>query len=169
MNWITINGPPKITRSFSRREVPREPLDNAMIAAPMLFHAVVGHLNVCPSCGHHMGICGGSLRRRCLTAASSLTLRSCADGRSLQFATEEISTHEAAGINGRGRAMLVPKARLGRTRSRCAQDFQLMGGSWRLCRATRHGQRACGEVKAPLILFSPLGRGMQEGYSSSCR
>mgnify|MGYP000014678877 CR=1 FL=1 len=57
MNWITNYVRPTINSLFSRREVPENLWTKCPECGTMLFHReLAGNLNVCTSCGHHMGI-----------------------------------------------------------------------------------------------------------------
>ena len=57
MNWITNYVRPRINSIFSRRDTPENLWTKCDECGTMLFHReLAGNLNVCTSCGHHMGI-----------------------------------------------------------------------------------------------------------------
>ncbi|MFT5362489.1 MAG: acetyl-CoA carboxylase carboxyl transferase subunit beta [Dinoroseobacter sp.] len=175
MNWITNYVRPKINSLFSRREVPENLWTKCDDCGTMLFHRELSdNLNVCPSCGHHMGI---SPRDRCAAVfdggifAEIEVPAPLADP--LQFRDQKKYPERmktAQRKTGEAEAMLVVEGEIGRTKIVvAAQDFNFMGGSMgmyvgnAIIAAAQHAVK----LKAPLILFSAAGGArMQEGILS---
>jgi acetyl-CoA carboxylase carboxyl transferase subunit beta len=175
MNWITNYVRPKINSLFSRREMPENLWTKCDECGTMLFHRELSdNLNVCPSCGHHMGI---SPRDR-FTALFDGGVFSevkvpapIADP--LQFRDQKRYPERmkaAQRDTGETEAMLVGEGEIGRTPIvAAAQDFSFMGGSMGMYvgNAIIAAAERAVERKCPLILFSAAGGArMQEGILS---
>lgn len=175
MNWITNYVRPKINSLFSRREVPENLWTKCDECGTMLFHRELSdNLNVCPSCGHHMGI---SPRDRCVALFDGGIFTDVAVpaplADPLQFRDQKKYPErmKAAQRNtGEAEAMLVVEGEIGRTRIVvAAQDFSFMGGSMGMYvgNAIIAAAERAVKLKAPLILFSAAGGArMQEGILS---
>ncbi|MGC9418131.1 MAG: acetyl-CoA carboxylase, carboxyltransferase subunit beta [Rhodovulum sp.] len=175
MNWINNYVRPKINSLFSRREMPENLWTKCDVCGTMLFHReLADNLNVCTSCGHHMGI---TPRDRFLTLF---------DGGIFTEVTVPMPVTDPLGFRdqkkypdrmraaqkgtGEREAMLVAEGEIGRTPVVCAaQDFSFMGGSMGMYVGNAiiaAAQRAV-ELRRPLILFSAAGGArMQEGILS---
>ena len=172
MNWISNYVRPRINSIFSRREVPDNLWTKCTDCGTMLFHReLADNLNVCTSCGHHMGI----TPRDRFTALFD-------GGIFVEVAVPEPTfdplnfrdqkkypdrMKAAQKKTGEKEAMLVAEGEIGRTPIvACAQDFGFMGGSMSMFVGNAiiaAAERAI-ELKRPLVLFSAAGGArMQEG------
>ncbi len=175
MNWITNYVRPKINSLFSRREVPENLWTKCDDCGTMLFHRELSdNLNVCPSCGHHMGI---SPRDRCEALFDGGVFTEVevpaplADPLQFRDQKKYPERMKAAQRNtGEAEAMLVAEGEIGRTKIVvAAQDFSFMGGSMGMFvgNAIIAAAERAVKIKAPLILFSAAGGArMQEGILS---
>lgn len=175
MNWITNYVRPRINSIFSRRETPDNLWTKCEECGTMLFHReLADNLNVCNSCGHHMGITprdrfkalfdGGIFTEVAVPAPQPDPLhfrdqKKYPDRlRAAQKATEEAE------------AMLVVAGEMGRTPIVAAgQDFNFMAGSMGMYvgNAIIAAAQEAVKLKRPLILFSAAGGArMQEGILS---
>ncbi|MEM8774576.1 MAG: acetyl-CoA carboxylase, carboxyltransferase subunit beta [Pseudomonadota bacterium] len=175
MNWITNYVRPRINSIFSRREVPENLWTKCDECGTMLFHRELReNLNVCTSCGHHMGI---SPRDRFTSLfdggvfAEITVPEPVADP--LQFRDQKKYPDRmkaAQKETGETEAMLVASGEIGRTPViAAAQDFSFMGGSMGMFVGNAIIAAAEQAVKhrRPLILFSAAGGArMQEGILS---
>ncbi|WP_425040381.1 acetyl-CoA carboxylase, carboxyltransferase subunit beta [Primorskyibacter sp. S187A] len=175
MNWISNYVRPRINSIFSRRETPENLWSKCTDCGTMLFHRELkDSLNVCTSCGHHMGI---SPRDRFITLFDGGVFREvdvpAPVHDPLQFRDQKKYPDRmktAQKNTGEEEAMLVAEGDLGRAPVVCAaQDFSFMGGSMGMyvgnaiiAGAGRAIDRGC-----PFILFSAAGGArMQEGILS---
>ncbi len=175
MNWITNYVRPKINSLFSRREMPENLWTKCDDCGTMLFHRELSdNLNVCPSCGHHMGISPrdrfGALFDGGLFAEVEVPAP-LADP--LQFRDQKKYPERmkaAQRSTGETEAMLVAEGEIGRTKIvAAAQDFSFMGGSMGMYvgNAIIAAAERAVQAKCPLILFSAAGGArMQEGILS---
>lgn len=175
MNWISNYIRPRVNSIFSRREVPENLWSKCDECGTMLFHReLTENLNVCTSCGHHMGITprdrftalfdGGIFTEVDVPAPT-------ADPLHFRDQKKYPDRMKAAQRNtGEKEAMLVVEGEIGRTPIvACAQDFSFMAGSMGMYVGNAiiaAAERAI-ELKRPLILFSAAGGArMQEGILS---
>ncbi|TCO73521.1 acetyl-CoA carboxylase, carboxyltransferase subunit beta [Rhodovulum euryhalinum] len=175
MNWINNYVRPKINSLFSRREMPENLWTKCDACGTMLFHRELSdNLNVCTSCGHHMGI---RPRDRFLTLFDGgiftevpvpTPLTDPLGFRDQKKYPDRMRAAQKG--TGEKEAMLVAEGEIGRTPVVCAaQDFSFMGGSMGMYVGNAiiaAAQRAV-ERRRPLILFSAAGGArMQEGILS---
>ena len=175
MNWISNYVRPKINSLFSRREVPENLWTKCTNCGTMLFHRELSdNLNVCPSCGHHMGISPRD-RFTALFDGGIFTEVEVPDpiADPLQFRDQKKYPERmkaAQKITGEAEAMLVAEGEIGRTPIvAAAQDFSFMAGSMGMYVGNAiiaAAERAI-LLKRPLVLFSAAGGArMQEGILS---
>lgn len=175
MNWITNYVRPRINSIFSRRETPENLWRKCDGCGTMLFHRELSdNLNVCTSCGHHMGITprarfeglfdGGIFAE--IAVPEPIT-------DPLQFRDQKKYPDRmkaAQKSTGEKEAMLVATGEIGRTPIvAAAQDFSFMGGSMGMYvgNAIIKAAEEAVALKRPLILFSAAGGArMQEGILS---
>lgn len=175
MNWITNYVRPRINSIFSRREVPENLWSKCDECGTMLFHRELSdNLNICTSCGHHMGITprdrfaglfdGGVFAEIEVPAPLADPLHF----RDQKKYPERLKAAQKA--TGEKDAMLVASGEIGRTPIvAIAQDFSFMGGSMGMYvgNAIIAAAEAAVKLKRPLILFSAAGGArMQEGILS---
>ncbi|MCA1335761.1 acetyl-CoA carboxylase, carboxyltransferase subunit beta [Pseudooceanicola marinus] len=175
MNWISNYVRPRINSIFSRREVPENLWSKCDSCGTMLFHRELKeNLNVCTSCGHHMGISPRD-RFRNLFDGGIFTEVSVPEpvADPLHFRDQKKypdRMREARRKTSEKEAMLVAEGEMGRAPVvAAAQDFSFMGGSMGMyvgnaiiAAAERAVQKKC-----PLVLFSAAGGArMQEGILS---
>jgi acetyl-CoA carboxylase carboxyl transferase subunit beta len=175
MNWISNYVRPRINSIFSRREMPENLWTKCDDCGTMLFHRELkASLNVCTSCGHHMGI---SPRDRFAALFDGAVFHEVEVPKPLpdplSFRDQKRypdRMKNAQRATGEMEAMLVAEGELGRAPIvAAAQDFSFMGGSMGMyvgnaiiAAAERAIARRC-----PLILFSAAGGArMQEGILS---
>ncbi|WP_415919143.1 acetyl-CoA carboxylase, carboxyltransferase subunit beta [Tateyamaria sp. SN6-1] len=175
MNWITNYVRPRINSIFSRRETPDNLWTKCDECGTMLFHRELSdNLNVCTSCGHHMGITPRD-RFQSLFDGGIFTEvdvpAPLADP--LQFRDQKKYPDRmkaAQKATGEDEAMLVAKGEMGRTPIVAAcQDFSFMAGSMGMYvgNAIIAAAEEAVKLKRPLILFSAAGGArMQEGILS---
>ncbi|HKL70912.1 acetyl-CoA carboxylase, carboxyltransferase subunit beta [Salibaculum sp.] len=172
MNWISNYVRPRINSIFSRREVPENLWSKCDECGTMLFHRELREaLNVCPSCGHHMGITPRD-RFRALFDGGVFTEVDVPQPVEdpLRFRDQKKypdRLRAAQKKTGEREAMLVVEGEIGRTPIVAAgQDFSFMGGSMSMYVGNAiiaAAERAI-DTKRPLILFSAAGGArMQEG------
>ncbi|HAW47014.1 MAG TPA: acetyl-CoA carboxylase carboxyl transferase subunit beta [Roseovarius sp.] len=175
MNWITNYVRPRINSIFSRREMPENLWTKCDECGTMLFHRELsGNLNVCTSCGHHMGITprarfaalfdGGVFTEVAVPAPTPDPLQF----RDQKKYPDRLRT--AQKTTGEKEAMLVATGEIGRTPIvAAAQDFSFMAGSMGMYvgNAIIAAAEQAVQLKRPLILFSAAGGArMQEGILS---
>ncbi|MGR3461411.1 MAG: acetyl-CoA carboxylase, carboxyltransferase subunit beta [Roseovarius sp.] len=175
MNWITNYVRPRINSIFSRREMPENLWTKCDECGTMLFHRELsGNLNVCTSCGHHMGITprarfaalfdGGVFTEVAVPAPTPDPLQF----RDQKKYPDRLRT--AQKTTGEKEAMLVATGEIGRTPIvAAAQDFSFMAGSMGMYvgNAIIAAAEQAVQQKRPLILFSAAGGArMQEGILS---
>ena len=175
MNWITNYVRPRINSIFSRRETPENLWTKCGECGTMLFHRELSdNLNVCTSCGHHMGL---TPRDRFITLFDGGIFTEveipAPKADPLQFKDQKKypDRMKAAKKNtGEAEAMLVARGEIGRTPIiAAAQDFSFMGGSMGMYvgNAIIKAAQTAVKEKKPLILFSAAGGArMQEGILS---
>ncbi|NBD30951.1 MAG: acetyl-CoA carboxylase carboxyltransferase subunit beta [Alphaproteobacteria bacterium] len=172
MNWISNYVRPRINSIFSRREVPENLWSKCDECGTMLFHRELKEaLNVCTSCGHHMGITPRD-RFKALFDGGIFTEvevpKPVEDP--LKFRDQKRypdRLRAAQKKTGEREAMLVVEGEIGRTPIVAAgQDFSFMGGSMSMYVGNAiiaAAERAI-EKRCPLVLFSAAGGArMQEG------
>lgn len=175
MNWITNYVRPRINSIFSRREIPENLWTKCDNCGTMLFHRELkDNLNVCTSCGHHMGITprdrfialfdGGAFAEIDVPVPTSDPL---------QFRDQKKYPDRmkaAQRETGEAEAMLVATGEIGRTPIvAAAQDFSFMAGSMGMYvgNAIIAAAEEAVKLKRPLVLFSAAGGArMQEGILS---
>ncbi|MEO1138342.1 MAG: acetyl-CoA carboxylase, carboxyltransferase subunit beta [Pseudomonadota bacterium] len=175
MNWITNYVRPRINSIFSRREIPENLWTKCDECGTMLFHRELkDNLNVCTSCGHHMGLTprdrfvalfdGGAFAEVAVPAPTVDPL---------QFRDQKRYPDRmkaAQKETGETEAMLVATGEIGRTPIVvAAQDFSFMAGSMGMYvgNAIIAAAEEAVKLKRPLILFSAAGGArMQEGILS---
>ena len=175
MNWITNYVRPRINSIFSRRDTPENLWSKCDDCGTMLFHReLANNLNVCTSCGHHMGI---SPRDR-FTALFDGGIFAEVDvplpiEDPLKFRDQKRYPDRmkaAQKSTGEKEAMLVVEGEIGRTPIvAAAQDFSFMGGSMGMYvgNAIIAAAERAVKLKRPLVLFSAAGGArMQEGILS---
>ncbi|RXV60800.1 acetyl-CoA carboxylase carboxyl transferase subunit beta [Roseovarius sp. A46] len=175
MNWITNYVRPRINSIFSRREMPENLWTKCDECGTMLFHRELsGNLNVCTSCGYHMGITprarfaalfdGGVFTEVAVPAPTPDPLQF----RDQKKYPDRLRT--AQKTTGEKEAMLVATGEIGRTPIvAAAQDFSFMAGSMGMYvgNAIIAAAEQAVQLKRPLILFSAAGGArMQEGILS---
>ncbi|MBU2992520.1 acetyl-CoA carboxylase, carboxyltransferase subunit beta [Octadecabacter sp. 1_MG-2023] len=175
MNWISNYVRPRINSIFSRREVPENLWSKCTECGTMLFHRELAeNLNVCTSCGHHMGI---TPRDRFLALFDGGVFvevdvpAPTADPLNFRDQKKYPDRMKAALRNtGEKEAMLVVEGEIGRTPIvAAAQDFSFMGGSMGMYvgNAIIAAATRAVELGRPLVLFSAAGGArMQEGILS---
>jgi acetyl-CoA carboxylase carboxyl transferase subunit beta len=172
MNWISNYVRPRINSIFSRREVPENLWSKCDECGTMLFHRELKEaLNVCTSCGHHMGI---TPRERFAALFDGGIFTEVAVPQPvddpLKFRDQKRypdRLRAAQKKTGERDAMLVVEGEIGRTPIVAAgQDFTFMGGSMSMYVGNAiiaAAERAI-EKRCPLVLFSAAGGArMQEG------
>ena len=175
MNWITNYVRPRINSIFSRREVPENLWSKCTECGTMLFHRELSeNLNVCTSCGHHMGITPRARFESFFDGGVFVEVKvpdPVADP--LHFRDQKrYPDRMKAAQKGTGEfeAMLVAEGEVGRTRIVAAgQDFTFMGGSMGMYvgNAIIAAAERAVERQLPLVLFSAAGGArMQEGILS---
>ena len=175
MNWITNYVRPRINSIFSRRDTPENLWTKCDECGTMLFHReLAGNLNVCTSCGHHMGI----TPRDRFTALFDGGIFTEVDvplpiEDQLKFRDQKKYPDRmkaAQKSTGEKEAMLVVQGEIGRTPIiAAAQDFSFMGGSMGMYvgNAIIAAAERAVKLKRPLVLFSAAGGArMQEGILS---
>lgn len=175
MNWITNYVRPRINSIFSRRDTPENLWTKCDECGTMLFHReLAGNLNVCTSCGHHMGI----TPRDRFTALFDGGIFTEVDvplpiEDPLKFRDQKKYPDRmkaAQKSTGEKEAMLVVQGEIGRTPIiAAAQDFSFMGGSMGMYvgNAIIAAAERAVKLKRPLVLFSAAGGArMQEGILS---
>lgn len=175
MNWITNYVRPRINSIFSRRDTPENLWTKCDECGTMLFHReLAGNLNVCTSCGHHMGI----TPRDRFTALFDGGIFTEVDvplpiADPLKFRDQKKYPDRmkaAQKSTGEKEAMLVVQGEIGRTPIiAAAQDFSFMGGSMGMYvgNAIIAAAERAVKLKRPLVLFSAAGGArMQEGILS---
>ena len=175
MNWITNYVRPRINSIFSRRDTPENLWTKCDECGTMLFHReLAGNLNVCTSCGHHMGI----TPRDRFTALFDGGIFTEVDvplpiEDPLKFRDQKKYPDRmkaAQKSTGEKEAMLVVQGEIGRTPIiAAAQDFSFMGGSMGMYvgNAIIAAAERAVKLKRPLVLFSSAGGArMQEGILS---
>lgn len=175
MNWITNYVRPRINSIFSRRDTPENLWSKCDDCGTMLFHReLAGNLNVCTSCGHHMGITprdrftalfdGGIFTEVKVPAPIEDPLKF----RDQKKYPDRMKAAQKS--TGEKEAMLVAEGDIGRTPIiAAAQDFSFMGGSMGMYvgNAIIAGAERAVKLKRPLVLFSAAGGArMQEGILS---
>ena len=175
MNWITNYVRPRINSIFSRRETPDNLWTKCDECGTMLFHRELSdNLNVCTSCGHHMGITprdrfsalfdGGIFTEVDVPAPLPDPLQF----RDQKKYPDRMKAAQKA--TGEEEAMLVATGEIGRTPIVAAcQDFSFMGGSMGMYvgNAIIAAAEEAVRLHRPLILFSAAGGArMQEGILS---
>ncbi|AXI44851.1 acetyl-CoA carboxylase carboxyl transferase subunit beta [Sulfitobacter sp. SK012] len=175
MNWISNYVRPRINSIFSRRETPENLWTKCDECGTMLFHREISeNLNVCTSCGHHMGITprdrftalfdGGIFAEIKVPAPTADPL----NFRDQKKYPDRLKT--AQKTTGEAEAMLVASGEMGRTPIvAAAQDFGFMAGSMGMYvgNAIVAAAEEAVKLKRPLILFSAAGGArMQEGILS---
>ena len=175
MNWISNYVRPRINSIFSRREVPENLWSKCDSCGTMLFHRELKeNLNVCTSCGHHMGI-SPRARFKSLFDGGIFTQVDVPEpvADPLHFRDQKKypdRMREARRKTAEHEAMLVAEGEIGRTPIvAAAQDFSFMGGSMGMYVGNAIIAAAERAVlkKCPLILFSAAGGArMQEGILS---
>ena len=175
MNWITNFVRPRINSIFSRRETPENLWQKCDECGTMLFHRELSdNLNVCTSCGHHMGITPRE-RFRALFDGGIFTEVKVPDpiADPLQFRDQKRYPERmkaAQKETGEKEAMLVACGEIGRTPIvAAAQDFSFMAGSMGMYvgNAIIAAAEEAVKLKRPLVLFSAAGGArMQEGILS---
>jgi acetyl-CoA carboxylase carboxyl transferase subunit beta len=175
MNWITNYVRPTINSLFSRREVPENLWTKCDECGTMLFHRELSeNLNVCTSCGHHMGITPRA-RFAALFDGGAFTEVKAPEPLvdPLQFRDQKKYSDRmkaAQKSTGEKEAMLVVKGEIGETPIvAAAQDFTFMAGSMGMYVGNAIIAAAEEAVKSrcPLVLFSAAGGArMQEGILS---
>lgn len=175
MNWINNYVRPRINSIFSRRETPDNLWTKCDECGTMLFHREVSdNLNVCTSCGHHMGI---TPRDRFLAlfdgGVFSEVKVPAPTADPLNFRDQKKypdRLRAAQKQTGEAEAMLVATGEIGRTPIvAAAQDFSFMAGSMGMYvgNAIIAAAQEAVKLKRPLILFSAAGGArMQEGILS---
>ncbi|MFK7754383.1 MAG: acetyl-CoA carboxylase, carboxyltransferase subunit beta [Sedimentitalea sp.] len=175
MNWITNYVRPRINSIFSRRETPENLWQKCDECGTMLFHRELSdNLNVCTSCGHHMGI---TPRDRFLALFDGGIFTEVAVPEAvadpLQFRDQKRYPDRlkaAQKLTGEKEAMLVALGEIGRTPIvAAAQDFSFMGGSMGMYvgNAIIAAVQEAVRLRRPLVLFSAAGGArMQEGILS---
>ncbi len=175
MNWITNYVRPRINSIFSRREIPENLWTKCDNCGTMLFHRELReNLNVCTSCGHHMGI---TPRDRFATLFDGgiyaeievpAPLPDPLHFRDQKRYPDRMKAAQKA--TGEVEAMLVATGEIGRTPIvAAAQDFSFMGGSMGMFvgNAIIAASEEAVRLHRPLILFSAAGGArMQEGILS---
>lgn len=175
MNWISNYVRPRINSIFSRREVPENLWSKCDSCGTMLFHRELKeNLNVCTSCGHHMGI-SPRARFKSLFDGGIFTQVEVPEpvADPLHFRDQKKypdRMREARRKTAEHEAMLVAEGEIGRTHIvAAAQDFSFMGGSMGMYvgNAIIAAAERAVMKKCPLILFSAAGGArMQEGILS---
>jgi acetyl-CoA carboxylase carboxyl transferase subunit beta len=175
MNWISNYVRPRINSIFSRREVPENLWHKCDECGTMLFHRELSdNLNVCTSCGHHMGITPRARFNALFDGGVFVEVtvpEPVADPLHFKDQKKYPDRMKAAQKKtGEKESMLVAEGDIGRTPIVAAcQDFSFMGGSMGMYVGNAiiaAAQRAV-ELKRPLILFSAAGGArMQEGILS---
>lgn len=175
MNWITNYVRPRINSIFSRRETPDNLWTKCDECGTMLFHReLADNLNVCTSCGHHMGISPRE-RFKALFDGGIFTDVSVPKPTvdPLLFRDQKKypdRLRAAQKETGEAEAMLVAAGDMGRTPIvAAAQDFSFMAGSMGMYvgNAIIAAAEEAVKLKRPLILFSAAGGArMQEGILS---
>jgi acetyl-CoA carboxylase carboxyl transferase subunit beta len=175
MNWINNYVRPRINSIFSRRETPDNLWTKCEECGTMLFHREVSNnLNVCTSCGHHMGITprdrfmalfdGGVFTEVKVPAPVTDPLHF----RDQKKYPDRLKAAQKQ--TGETEAMLVVTGEIGRTPIvAAAQDFSFMAGSMGMYvgNAIIAAAQEAVKLKRPLILFSAAGGArMQEGILS---
>ena len=175
MNWITNYVRPRINSIFSRRDTPENLWTKCDECGTMLFHReLAGNLNVCTSCGHHMGITprdrftalfdGGILTE----VDVPLPIEDPLKFRDQKKYPDRMKAAQKS--TGEKEAMLVVQGEIGRTPIiAAAQDFSFMGGSMGMYvgNAIIAAAERAVKLKRPLVLFSAAGGArMQEGILS---
>jgi acetyl-CoA carboxylase carboxyl transferase subunit beta len=175
MNWITNYVRPRINSIFSRRDTPENLWSKCDDCGTMLFHReLANNLNVCTSCGHHMGITprdrftalfdGGIFTEVKVPAPIEDPLKF----RDQKKYPDRMKAAQKS--TGEKEAMLVAEGEIGRTPIiAAAQDFSFMGGSMGMYvgNAIIAGAERAVKLKRPLVLFSAAGGArMQEGILS---
>ncbi|MCW1954862.1 acetyl-CoA carboxylase, carboxyltransferase subunit beta [uncultured Lentibacter sp.] len=175
MNWITNYVRPRINSIFSRRDTPENLWSKCDDCGTMLFHReLAGNLNVCTSCGHHMGITprdrftalfdGGIFTEVKVPAPIEDPLKF----RDQKKYPDRMKAAQKS--TGEKEAMLVAEGDIGRTPIiAAAQDFSFMGGSMGMYvgNAIIAAAERAVKLKRPLVLFSAAGGArMQEGILS---
>ncbi|MCV6586740.1 MAG: acetyl-CoA carboxylase, carboxyltransferase subunit beta [Marinibacterium sp.] len=175
MNWITNYVRPRINSIFSRRETPENLWHKCDGCGTMLFHRELhDNVNVCTSCGHHMGITPRA-RFEALFDGGIFTEVDVPEpvADPLQFRDQKKypdRLKSAQKQTSEKEAMLVAAGEIGRTPIiAAAQDFSFMGGSMGMYvgNAIVAAAEEAVRLKRPLILFSAAGGArMQEGILS---
>ena len=175
MNWISNYVRPRINSIFSRREVPENLWSKCDECGTMLFHRELSeNLNVCTSCGHHMGITPRDRFAALFDGGVFVEVKvpePKADPLNFRDQKRYPDRMKAAQkATGEKEAMLVAEGEIGRTPIiAAAQDFSFMAGSMGMYVGNAiiaAAQRAV-EMKRPLVLFSAAGGArMQEGILS---
>jgi acetyl-CoA carboxylase carboxyl transferase subunit beta len=175
MNWISNYVRPRINSIFSRREVPENLWSKCDECGTMLFHPELSeNLNVCTSCGHHMGITPRDRFAALFDGGVFVEVKvpePKADPLNFRDQKRYPDRMKAAQkATGEKEAMLVAEGEIGRTPIiAAAQDFSFMAGSMGMYVGNAiiaAAQRAV-EMKRPLVLFSAAGGArMQEGILS---
>ena len=175
MNWISNYVRPRINSIFSRRDTPENLWTKCDSCGTMLFHReMTENLNVCTSCGHHMGITprarfnalfdGGVFTEVAVPAPITDPLHF----RDQKKYPDRMKAAQKA--TGEVEAMLVATGEMGRTHIvAAAQDFSFMGGSMGMYvgNAIVAAAEEAVKLKRPLVLFSAAGGArMQEGILS---
>ncbi len=175
MNWISNYVRPRINSIFSRRETPDNLWTKCKECGTMLFHReLTDNLNVCSSCGHHMGITPRARFDNLFDGGIFTEVavpEPVADPLSFRDQKKYPDRMKAAQKGtGEKEAMLVASGDMGRTPIiAAAQDFTFMGGSMGMYvgNAIIAAAEEAVRLKRPLILFSAAGGArMQEGILS---
>lgn len=175
MNWITNYVRPRINSIFSRREIPENLWTKCDHCGTMLFHRELReNLNVCTSCGHHMGITPRDRFAALFDGGMYAEIEVPAPlADPLQFRDQKRYPDRmkaAQKATGEQEAMLVATGEIGRTPIvAAAQDFSFMGGSMGMFvgNAIIAASQEAVRLNRPLILFSAAGGArMQEGILS---
>jgi acetyl-CoA carboxylase carboxyl transferase subunit beta len=175
MNWINNYVRPRINSIFSRRETPDNLWTKCEECGTMLFHREVSNnLNVCTSCGHHMGITPRDRFRALFDGGVFTEVKVPAPATDpLHFRDQKKYPDRlkaAQKQTGEAEAMLVVTGEIGRTPIvAAAQDFSFMAGSMGMYvgNAIIAAAQEAVKLKRPLILFSAAGGArMQEGILS---
>ncbi|MFY9210081.1 MAG: acetyl-CoA carboxylase, carboxyltransferase subunit beta [Aestuariivita sp.] len=175
MNWITNYVRPRINSIFSRRETPENLWQKCDACGTMLFHRELSeNLNVCTSCGHHMGITPRERFFALFDGGIFTEVRvpePIADPLGFRDQKKYPDRMKAAQKQtGEKEAMLVAVGEIGRTPIvAAAQDFSFMAGSMGMYvgNAIIAAAEEAVKLKRPLVLFSAAGGArMQEGILS---
>jgi len=175
MNWISNYIRPRVNSIFSRREVPENLWSKCDECGTMLFHRELSeNLNVCTSCGHHMGITPRDRFAALFDGGAFVEVKvpePKVDPLNFRDQKRYPDRMKAAQKStGEKEAMLVAEGEIGRTPIvAAAQDFSFMAGSMGMYVGNAiiaAAQRAV-ELNRPLVLFSAAGGArMQEGILS---